>query len=417
MKLMRYRSTTFQKFANSVVSRYPRGPAHTTRCPLNSGASRVTTRALTWKSGSAAKTTDSVFSTPIAAIIQASVTSLAWVCAASFGVPVVPPVWKRAARSVAEGGSPTKRSCGCSAASADRWRDPHAVDREQLRLRRARPGRAQREQRLDPGLEGEVARVVPDLGCEVWAGGHEDACARPAQQLDDVLAGQATVDRRGDSGELCRQGRGDELVTVRSQQGDAVGAAHAECVEDVGVAVHVGQQLGEGTLRRLLPPVAVRQDGQGDPVRPQAGGPDEELVRRARQATVGQRHGLDRSEVARPVVRRPEEVAHHALLTTVRCRPRSMAPSSVPMATSTTSPCLRYLGFLACRWKKSFHFSAGGRNAAMSSTGFGGALRAVPAGVPVRSRSPASRRWNRLNACSASERGVDHVAVDHRVLA
>ena len=105
------------------------------------------------------------------------------------------------------------------------------------------------------------------------------------------------------------------------------------------------------------------------------------------------------------------------LLTTVRCRPRSIAPSSVPMATSTTSPCLRYLGFWACRWKKSFHFSAGGRNAAMISTGFGGALRAVPSGVPVRSRSPGSSRWNRLSACSASQRGVDHVAVDHRVLA
>ena len=121
MKLMRYRSTTFQKLANIVVSRYPRGPAHTTRCPLNSGASRVTTKAFTWKSGSAANATDSVSSTPIAAIIQASVTSLAWVCAASFGVPVVPPVWKRAARSVAAGGTPTNRPEGCSPATADRW--------------------------------------------------------------------------------------------------------------------------------------------------------------------------------------------------------------------------------------------------------------------------------------------------------
>ena len=38
----------------------------------------------------------------------------------------------------------------------------------------------------------------------------------------------------------------------------------------------------------------------------------------------------------------------------------------------------------------------------MISTGFGGALSAVPSGVPVRSRSPASSRWNRLSACSAS---------------
>ena len=81
----------------------------------------MTTKALTWNKGSAANATDSASSTPIAAIIQASVTSLAWVCAASFGVPVVPPVWKRAARSVAVGGSPTKRCGDCSAASADRW--------------------------------------------------------------------------------------------------------------------------------------------------------------------------------------------------------------------------------------------------------------------------------------------------------
>ena len=225
-------------------------------------------------------------------------TSLAWVCAASFGVPVVPPVWKRAARSVAEGGSPTKRSCGCSAASADRWATRTPSSGLQLLLTRADPGRAQGEQGLDPGGAGERPRVVPHLGREVGAGSHEDPGARPAQQLGDVLRGQPTVDRRGDAGELRRQGRGDELVAVRSQQGDPVGAAHAERVEHVGVAVHVGQQLGEGALRRLLPAVAVRQDGQGDPVRPQAGGPHEELVRRAGQATVGQRHLLDGREVA-----------------------------------------------------------------------------------------------------------------------
>jgi hypothetical protein len=97
-----------------------------------------------------------------------------------------------------------------------------------------------------------------------------------------VLPGQATVDRGGDAGELGRQGRGDELVTVRSQQGDPVGAAHPERVEHVGEPVHVRQQLGEGALRRLLPAVAVREHGQGDALRPPAGRADEELVRRAR---------------------------------------------------------------------------------------------------------------------------------------
>ena len=162
-----------------------------TRRPLNSGARTVTRSALTWKSGSAANTTASSCSRLLAAIIQASLTSLAWVCAASFGVPVVPPVWKRAARSVAEGGSPTKASCGCSCRQGGQVADPDAVDRVQLRLGRARTGRAQREEGFHPGLDGELPCALPDLRREVGAGSHEDPGARPAQQLGDVLRGRA----------------------------------------------------------------------------------------------------------------------------------------------------------------------------------------------------------------------------------
>ena len=77
-------------------------------------------------------------------------------------------------------------------------------------------------------------------------------------------------------------------------------------------------------------------------------------------------------------------------------------PSSVPMAISTTSPSLRYFGFLAWLLKNSFHLVAAGSSELMSCTGFAGALNAVPTGVPVSSRSPGSSRWNRLNATSAS---------------
>ena len=146
---------------------------------------------MTWKSGSAANTTASSRSSPLAAIIQASLTSLAWVCAASFGVPVVPPVWKRAARSVAEGASPTKASCGCSAASADRWPTRTPSIGAQLRLRRADARRAQREEGFHPGLDGELPCALPDLRREVGTGSHEDPGARPAQQLGDVLARRA----------------------------------------------------------------------------------------------------------------------------------------------------------------------------------------------------------------------------------
>src|SRR5208282_2233664 len=91
-----------------------------------------------------------------------------------------------------------------------------------------------------------------------------------------------------------------------------------------------------------------------------------------------------------------------AYLTTVRWVPRSIAPSSVATVASIMSPSCRYFGFLAWRAKKAFHFTAGGRNEARIWAGFGGALRAVPTGVPVSSRSPASRRWNRVSACSVS---------------
>ena len=344
-------------------------------------------------------------------------TSLAWVCAASFGVPVVPPVWKRAARSVAEGGSPTKRSCGCSAASADRWptRTP-SIGSSSASPRRPRSGAGRAGSRSRPR-----AAIVRALSQTSGARSGPAATRTRAPDLRSSSAmcspGQAAVDRRGDAGELCRQRRGDQLVTVRSQQGDPVGAAHAERVEHVGVAVHVGQQLGEGALRRLLPPVTVRQDGQGDPVRPQAGGPDEELVGRARQATVGQRHGLDRGEVARAVVRRPEEVAHHALLTTVRCRPRSMAPSSVPIATSTTSPCLEVLGVLGLALEEELPLQRGRQERGddldrLRRRAQGGARRGP--GQEQVARVEALEPAQRLQR---HQRGVDHVVVDHRVLA
>ena len=78
-----------------------------------------------------------------------------------------------------------------------------------------------------------------------------------------------------------------------------------------------------------------------------------------------------------------------------------MAPSSVATLTSTTSPCCRYFGLLAWRLKNAFHLIAGGNSEPMISTGLGGALSAVPAGVPVNTRSPAARSWNRVSDCSA----------------
>ena len=355
----------------------------------------------------------------MAAIIQASVTSLAWVCAASFGVPVVPPVWKSAARSVADGRLTHEAVVWLLRRQRGQVADPHAVDSgaapprprcprsglgraaPRSRPRRRGLGRCPRRRARGPG------RRRPGPGRRTCAAARR--CARRERPLLIGAAMPASSAARVAVMSSSQFGASRATPSVRRTP---------ERVEHVGVAVHVGQQLGEGPLRRLLPPVAVGQHGQGDPVRPQARRPG-----RGARTSCPAGHGRP---AARPRSRRGRRARRTSArggrpsgraLTTVRCRPRSIAPSSVPMATSTTSPCLRYLGFWACRWKKSFHFSAGGRNAAMISTGFGGALRAVPTGVPVRSRSPGSSRWNRLSACSASQRGVDHVAVDHRVLA
>lgn len=111
---MRYFSISFQKMPYSAMSRYPSGPAHSTCWLRSSGASVVTITAFTWNRGSAANRVSPGARLPFAAIIQAVVTWLAWVCAASFGALVVPPVWNSAARSSAAGGVVGSRSSGNS---------------------------------------------------------------------------------------------------------------------------------------------------------------------------------------------------------------------------------------------------------------------------------------------------------------
>ena len=93
-----------------------------------------------------------------------------------------------------------------------------------------------------------------------------------------------------------------------------------------------------------------------------------------------------------------------------------MAPSSVPMLTSTTSPSVRYFGFRAWRWKNSFHLVAAGRRGSQRSAPVWAARSArcrpgcrSAAGRPGRAAETGSR------AC-ALQRGEDHVGVDHGVL-
>ena len=85
---------------------------------------------------------------------------------------------------------------------------------------------------------------------------------------------------------------------------------------------------------------------------------------------------------------------------------------------STTSPCVQVLGVAwPGRLKNTFHLTAGGSRLPMISTGFGGALSAVPTGVPVSTRSPADEPLEPRERLQRLQRPVDHVAVDEHVLA
>ena len=208
--------------------------------------------------------------------------------------------------------------------------------------------------------------------------------------------------------EVCAQQRFEVRLVEHVRLREAM---HAAC----RVAVKLGQdprgvveqsqpERGPGDGRELLGDAETRDDTvdlvvemHGPGLRIHGGPPIEHeavdaVLRQQRRRSDASRTGADDDDGG---------VGRHAYFTAVRWVPRSIAPSSVATVASTTSPCWRYLGFLAARLKKAFHLTAGGNNEPMISTGFGGALSAVPTGVPVITRSPASRRWNRESACSA----------------
>ena len=69
--------------------------------------------------------------------------------------------------------------------------------------------------------------------------------------------------------------------------------------------------------------------------------------------------------------------------------PRSMAPSSVATLSLHDVAVPEVLGVLGLPLEEGLPLHAGGSSEPMISTGFGGALSAVPTGVPVSTRSPA----------------------------
>ena len=297
--------------------------------------------ALTWNSGRAAKVTASSSSRSLAAIIQASATSLAWVCAASFGAPVVPPVWNMAARSVERG------------AGRRTWRRP----RRRRARRRSRSGtpairkrgaiarggrRPQREQGVEQAIPrpGRPRSPRPAGRAPALRATSTRAPERPSR-LGDVRAGEPCVDRRRDAGELCGERGGDQLGVVGRHQRDGVAAADAEAVQQVRVPVDVGQQPGERPARRFAPPGGVGQDADRRSVGPVGGGPDPAARGRLRQAAVFERDGLDSGQVVRRGVIRPQQVLAVAPTYDRALGAEVDAPSSVAIEASMTSPSCR----------------------------------------------------------------------------
>ena len=81
----------------------------------------VTISALTWNSGSPPSIPSPAASPLHTAIPRPQASWLAWVCAATFGAPVVPPVCTNAARSSAAGRSaPARWLSGCPAITSSR---------------------------------------------------------------------------------------------------------------------------------------------------------------------------------------------------------------------------------------------------------------------------------------------------------
>ena len=217
-------------------------------------------------------------------------------------------------------------------------------------------------------------------------------------------ARDSAVERGGDTRQLRGQGRGDQLGAVGGHQRDRVAAAHAQAVQQVRVAVHVGQQLAEGAPRRLRPARGLGQHGDRDPLGPQR--------RRAGEQRVG---GLGQ---AAPAAARP------------RSRPgrpgwRSRATagrwsSGVPHDRALRAEVdhavvgghgglddvavLQVLRVARLAAEEDLPLRRG-RSSERATRRFGRRDSAVPTGVPVSTRSPGSSCWKRASAAAPAPAG------------
>ena len=158
-------------------------------------------------------------------------TSLAWVCAASFGAPVVPPVWKSAARSV-EPRAAHRRSASGRLLGRQRGAGSRPARRRSAGSAGRAPGRAGRAAARgaasSTGLAGERPRGLPHL-----PGRARDRRRRaPARRTGAAARRGAARDRPPLIGAAMPASCAARVAVISSsqfgrQQRDRVGAAHA----------------------------------------------------------------------------------------------------------------------------------------------------------------------------------------------
>ena len=168
-----------------------------------------------------------------------------------------------------------------------------------------------------------------------------------------------------------------------------------------------------------------RHRGDRGAIRPQAGCSPQHVVGRLREAPRRERLGLDRRQVIRGEVG-PERVrvglslhrigadrrvVHVWALTVLVCRPSSSAPSGGDRRLDDVAV-LEVLPVAGLSVEEGLPLGGRREHRPDDPTTRGGAVRAVPPGVPVRTRSPC--RGAGISPVERLQRAVDHVG--HRAV-
>ena len=348
---------------------------------------------------------------------------MAWVCAASFGAPVVPPVWNSAARS-AERAAVADEAGRVGVLRRPR-RGSATVTAGQERQRLGGRGRAARGGPQRPGRCRACRRrrargLCPGGWRELGPGRDEHPGSGTAQQFAEVRGcDSAPLSGAAMPGQLRGQGRGDQLGAVGGQQRDRVAAPHAQLVQQVGVPVDVGEQLA----RRCAARGCCQRSASGRTETATRSGHSVAARSAARtwsRAGRGPAAARTRSRPGRPGWRTRATAARWsarcssgpphggALRAEVDARRRRWRSSA-----STTSPSLQVRGFLRLALRRTPSTSrAGGSSEPMISIGLAGALQRGADRGAGQHQVARRRGAGSGPAPAAPAAAVDHVAAD-----